>query len=123
MAATQRGNALILGVNSITLDDYTVVSVTSGDADTNEEYINDEAGLPATHIRYYTFPRLDLELIAEDSSTNVAAIIADFPKGANCTITGGTNTDLTAYLVQSVQIGESEGATTVRVSLVNDGLS
>lgn len=122
MAATSRGTALLPGVTDPALDDYIVVR-SSHSHDLNEEYIMDEDGAPSTHLVYFKHDRLELDLIAKATITNIAGIESDFPKGAACTVSGGTNTDLTAYKVEDCVIDQQSNPMSVRVVLVNDGLN
>lgn len=112
MAATQYGTDLAVGV--ATLTGYVVQERGDGDAEVRMQDVFDEDGVLKTRIVFQIMPKLSLNLFAL-SATDV---LADFPRGQLCTVTG-----LTAYFVDACNRTATEGATQVRVELTNIGIT
>lgn len=102
-----------VGRGATTLAGYIVQSYGDGDVEFTSQDIHDETNQLKTRLIFQKMPKLTLTLIPL-ATTNKAAILADFPKGAMSTGPG-----LTAFFVDDCQIVETGEAVQVTVSLTN----
>ena len=104
-ATAQLGTAMNIS-GQTAISGYVVLSE-SPSVELNEEMIEDAAGHVQTIVTYEKYPTINLELLAEGSSS-----FSEFVVGSLCTATG-----FTTYRVEKCDISKSKGVLKASVTL------